>query len=118
MKDLARVFCWICDQDTNYGCLHVFVYPATWCARCTGIPLRRVRDAMRRLAKYGYIQRDHEGGWNDYACCIYCVHGYATTEKGRSTAIWKKFEREEIKLIEEMLNHDTERDETISDAVP
>lgn len=118
MSDLVRVFVWLCSMDTDYSCAHVSVYPATWCAEFTGLPLRRVRDAMRRLERYGYIRKDSEGGWDDWNCRIYCVHGYAITEKGRETSIWKKADRLEIERIKEALRHDNERSEDVPDAVP
>lgn len=103
MSDLLTCFLWLCDQSTNYGCLHPEVYPATWCAKCTGLSLYRARKALRRLAAYGYAAVDTDGGWNDYAACIWCLRGYCLTRKGIETAIYKKYEREEIERIEESL---------------
>jgi hypothetical protein len=68
--------------------------------------LKRVRDAFKRLANAGYVEKDYEGGWDDWHERLYCIHGYSLTEKGRNTSIWKRFEREEIEYIERSLHGD------------
>ena len=105
-NDLLACFLWICNQDTNYWCSHVFVYPCTVCSFQTNIPLKRVRNAMKRLAKYGYVKRDSEGGYDEWNERIFCCHGYAVTKKGRDTAIWKNIERKAIEEIERSLRND------------
>ncbi len=106
MNDLLSCFLWICKQDTNYCTKHAYVYPCTWCSGATGIPLKRVRNAMKRLASYGYVRIDTDGGYDDWNERIWCLRGYVLTEKGRGTAIWKKYEREEIEYIERSLHGD------------
>lgn len=103
MGDLAMCFLWICRQDTNYWCNHVFVYPCTVCSFHTNISLNRVRNAMKRLANYGYVKRDSEGGYDEWNGRIFCCHGYAVTKKGRGTAIYRKIERQAIEEIERSL---------------
>lgn len=106
MNVLLTCFIWICDQSTNYGCPHPFVYSATWCSAGTGLSLKRVRDAFKRLVNAGYVKKDYEGGWDDWNERLYCIHGYSLTEKGRNTSIWKRFDREEIEYIERSLRSD------------
>ena len=105
-NDLLTCFLWICNQDTNYWCVHVSVYSCKHCAECTGLSLKRVRDAMKRLAQYGYVKLDHDGGYDEWYERLYCVRGYAVTRKGRDTAIWKNIERKAIEEIERSLRND------------
>lgn len=103
MNVLLTCFLWICDRSACYGCPHPEVYPATWCAKDTGISLYRVRKAFKRLANAGYVEKDYEGGWDDWNERLYCIHGYSLTENGRNTSIWKRFDREEIEYIKRSL---------------
>ena len=69
-------------------------------------PLKRVRNAMKRLAMYGYVKKDFEGGYDEWWERLYCIHGYSLTDKGRATAIWKAYETAEIEYIERSLRND------------
>lgn len=104
MNVLLTCFLWICDRSACYGCPHPEVYPATWCAKDTGISLYRVRKAFKRLANAGYVAVGTDGGWNDYAACIWALRGYYLTRKGAETAIFKRYEREEFERIERSLH--------------
>lgn len=106
MGDLLTCFKWICNQDTNYCTCHAYVYSCTWCSENTGISLKRVRNAMKRLAMYGYVKKDFEGGYDEWWERLYCIHGYSLTDKGRATAIWKAYETAEIEYIERSLRND------------
>lgn len=100
MGDMLRCFLWICERTCCIG-LHGDVFAATWCAKSTGLPVKRVRSAFRRLAESGYVQKDHEGGWSDWTGNIWCMHGYSLTGKGLKPALCSRIAKEESDRFDE-----------------
>ena len=109
LSDREKCLKWICEEDAAI-CNHPFVYPCTWCSAITGIPVRKVRKIMKQLEAEGYVKKDSEGGYNDWADRIECIHGYSVTEKGRNTDYWKEQDRKEREWIENSLKEGAEND--------
>ena len=89
LEDYQKCLKWICEEDAAI-CNHPYVYPCSWCAEVTGIPVKKVRKIMKQLEAEGYVVKDYEGGWDEWNGKLYCIHGYSVTEKGRQTKYWQE----------------------------
>lgn len=79
---------WIAEQSAAI-CNHPTVFPCTAIAKGIGESPYKVRKYMKELEKEGYVEKSHEGGYDDWRDRIYCIHGYSLTPKGAKTEYYQ-----------------------------
>lgn len=100
---------WICKQSASI-CDHPCVFSCTWIAKDIGYPVRKVRQWMKELSAEGFVRKSHEGGYDDWNDCIYCIHGYSLTKKGRELEYYKEKYQQEIEYWNESLSDTHEKE--------
>lgn len=79
---------WIAQQSAAVW-NHADVFPCTRIAEGIGESVYKVRQYMKALMEEGYVTKAYEGGYNDWTDRVYCIHGYALTQKGADTPYYK-----------------------------
>ena len=85
----------ICEHDALID-NHPEVFPCTWISKYINESVYKVRKCMKELESDGYVKKSSEGGFDDGSCEIYCIHGYALTEKGYEHKYYKDALEKEI----------------------
>lgn len=80
MTDSERCLQILSERDGVDG--H-YVTSCVTIAQTTGMPLRKVRETMKRLEAAGHAIRNQEGGCDGWTNRRWCVHGYSITKEGR-----------------------------------
>ena len=107
MSDYDKCLKAICEADAEIS-IHPYTYPCTYIARLVNLPVKKVRQIMRKLEENGYVIRNHEGGWDDWSEKLYCIHGYSVTRKGQETKYWQDADKAEREYIQEQLDKECE----------
>ena len=63
-----------------------YVTSCVMIAQTTGMPLRKVRETMKRLEAAGHAIRNQEGGCDGWTGKRYCIQGYSITKDGKKRA--------------------------------
>ena len=62
MSDYEKCLKAICEADAAI-CNHPYTFPCTYIAQIVKLPVKKVRQIMKKLEENGYVIRNHEGGW-------------------------------------------------------
>lgn len=95
-EQIYRGYCLTTSNIINAG--HDII-PSTSISKWFNISLYKARKIIKELIKEGLLEAGTEGGYDDYACQIYCVRGYRLTNKGRSTTIYKQAKWKNAKIM-------------------
>lgn len=92
--NVLKIYCDISVSIMNMG--HD-ILPSTYIAKKFNCSLYKARKIIKQLVEQGLLKSAMDSGY-DEEYGVYCIRGYAITDKARKTLIYKRCKWNEAKL--------------------